>query len=109
MIKIEEIQATIEEAIKDIHYGKPQGLYDPIKYTVEQPGKRIRPVLVVLANCIYNQSIKEAIHPAVAAEVFHNFTLIHDDLMDHAAIRRGLPTVHKKWDNNTSKKAKKTF
>jgi geranylgeranyl diphosphate synthase type II len=80
----------------------PRDLYDPITYILDIGGKRIRPVLVLLSADLYGAKVKEALPAAMAVEVFHNFTLIHDDIMDAAPLRRGRETVHEKWDTNTA-------
>ncbi len=81
---------------------KPAGLYEPIAYTLSMGGKRIRPALALMACNLYTDNIEPVIAPALGIEVFHNFTLLHDDIMDRADIRRGRPTVHKRWDDNTA-------
>lgn len=78
------------------------GLYDPIKYTMEGGGKRIRPTLLLAVNDAFGGEIDQCVWPAVGVEIFHNFTLVHDDVMDRADMRRGRLTVHKKWDVNTA-------
>lgn len=83
-------------------YGSPQNLYDPLNYILGLGGKRIRPVLTLMGCELYSGTAEEAIHAALAMEVFHNFTLIHDDIMDKAPLRRGNPTVHEKWDTPTA-------
>ncbi|WP_129714080.1 polyprenyl synthetase family protein [Pedobacter sp. SYP-B3415] len=80
----------------------PQNLYAPVRYLLDLGGKRIRPVLVLMAADLFGGEPEKALHAALAIEVFHNFTLIHDDIMDQAPIRRGQPTVHEKWDTNTA-------
>ena len=80
----------------------PNHLYDPIRYTLASGGKRIRPVLVLAACNAYSNSIDKALHPALAIELFHNFTLIHDDIMDHAPLRRNQPTVYAKWGQDVA-------
>ena len=80
----------------------PRGLYHPIEYILEIGGKRIRPVLVLLSADLYATDLKKALPAATAVEIFHNFTLIHDDIMDAAPLRRGRETVHEKWDANTA-------
>lgn len=75
-------------------------LIDPVKYVLSMGGKRIRPVLALMACNIFSDKINEAIIPATGLEIFHNFTLIHDDVMDKAPVRRGFPTVHTKWNLN---------
>lgn len=80
---------------------EPDGLYAPIRYILDMGGKRMRPVLVLLSADLFGAPVPSALPAAAAVEVFHNFTLIHDDIMDAAPLRRGKPTVHKKWDTNT--------
>lgn len=80
----------------------PQKLYEPIKYTLSSGGKRIRPALVLLGCELFSTNIKDAIKPALALEIFHNFTLLHDDVMDNSEIRRKRTTVHKKWNTNVA-------
>ena len=79
----------------------PKNLYEPIDYILKLGGKRIRPVLTLMAADIFSSNFKKALPAALAVEVFHNFTLIHDDIMDAAPLRRGKATVHEKWDTNT--------
>lgn len=81
---------------------KPAGLYDPIRYTLDSGGKRLRPVLALAACDALGKDPMTAIHQAVAIEMFHNFTLLHDDVMDKASMRRGRETVHVKWDECTA-------
>jgi len=96
-----EILARVEVEIKGIELPKtPTNLYDPIRYIMGLGGKRVRPVLTLLGNQLYKGNYEDAIHHAMAVEMFHNFTLVHDDVMDSADVRRGLPTVHKKWSSN---------
>lgn len=80
----------------------PNRLYDPIRYTLASGGKRIRPVLVLAACNVFTNSIDKAMYPALAIELFHNFTLIHDDIMDHAPLRRNQPTVYSKWGQDVA-------
>ncbi|QOD59507.1 polyprenyl synthetase family protein [Polaribacter haliotis] len=80
---------------------EPKNLYEPIDYIIQLGGKRIRPVLTLMAADIFSSNYKKALPAALAVEVFHNFTLIHDDIMDDAPLRRGKVTVHEKWDLNT--------
>lgn len=80
----------------------PQHLYEPIKYTLDLGGKQIRPLLVLLSNEMFNGEIEKALNPAMAIEWFHNFTLMHDDIMDNAPLRRGNATVYSKWGINTA-------
>ena len=81
---------------------EPQRLYAPIKYGLEVGGKRIRPTLLMLAYNLSAEDIERAVMPAMAVEIFHNFTLLHDDIMDNAAVRRGRPSVPAKWGNNVA-------
>ena len=87
------------EAVNWIH--EPKNLYEPIDYILKLGGKRIRPVLTLMVSDIFSGDFKKAFPAALAVEVFHNFTLIHDDIMDAAPLRRGKATVHEKWDINT--------
>jgi geranylgeranyl diphosphate synthase, type II len=92
---------AINEEISRTKYGeKPVELYEPISYIMSLGGKRMRPLLTLLAANIYTKNWKKAVKPAIAVEVFHNFTLMHDDIMDDAPLRRGKPTVHEKWNEN---------
>ena len=81
---------------------EPQRLYAPIKYGLEMGGKRIRPTLLMLAYNLYAEDIERALMPAMAVEIFHNFTLMHDDIMDNAAVRRGRASVPAKWGDNVA-------
>ena len=82
---------------------EPRGLYDPLRYMMEIGGKRIRPRLCLLVYSLFKEDMTpEILGPAAALEVFHSFTLIHDDIMDKADVRRGVPTVYRKWDENTA-------
>jgi len=93
------LQDKINQAIKEEHFGNdPSELYDPIGYTLALGGKRLRPVLTLMACDLFGGDINNALNPALGVEIFHNFTLLHDDIMDKAPIRRGHPTVHKKWN-----------
>ena len=94
-------QKIINSRIKDINVkGQPEELYDPINYILNLKSKRVRPTLGLLSYSIFSKNINEIVKPAIALEFFHNFTLIHDDIMDNANIRRGEKTVHNKWNNN---------
>ena len=98
-----EYLERVNNAIKAIPYPQqPSHLYEPITYTMDLGGKRLRPVLVLMACEAVGGDINRAITPAIGLEMFHNFTLLHDDVMDKADIRRGKPTVHVKWDDNTA-------
>ena len=92
---------TIEQQFQEILQNKePKNLYDPIAYILMQSGKRLRPKLVNIAADMFNGDPEQVQHIAAAFEMLHNFTLIHDDIMDKAEMRRGLPTVYKKWNSN---------
>ena len=98
-----EILTLVNDYLGSLPYDRqPQSLYDPIRYTLDLGGKRIRPVLMLLAYNLYREDPERILSQACALETYHNFTLLHDDLMDNAAVRRGKPTVHKKWDANTA-------
>lgn len=93
----------IEHEINKNTYGKnPASLYEPIRYLMSIGGKRLRPVLVLLAYSLYKNDAKRMVPYATAVELFHNFTLMHDDIMDNAPLRRGNTTVHEKWNVNTA-------
>lgn len=95
--------SEFERALKALSRDKsPQNLYDPIEYLIQMGGKRIRPFLTLLAAECFGETAKSAMQAALAVEVFHNFTLMHDDIMDRAFLRRGQETVHKKWNTNTA-------
>jgi geranylgeranyl diphosphate synthase type II len=103
MFTFTELLEKINDSISNEKIGRePFSLYDPINYTLKSGGKRIRPVLVLMACNLFYDNMEEAIKPAIGLEIFHNFTLFHDDIMDHANLRRGNPTVHKKWNENTA-------
>lgn len=93
----------INAALEAISYpSQPQGLYEPISYTLSMGGKRLRPCLLLLAYSLYREDVEKALPAAMGIETYHNHTLLHDDLMDQADMRRGHPTVHKKWNENTA-------
>ena len=103
MQTIDKYIEIINNAIASIDYPQsPFGLYAPVKYQLDMGGKRVRPLLTVMACDMFGGDIEEAISPALGLEIFHNFTLLHDDVMDKADIRRGRPTVHKAWNENTA-------
>ncbi len=104
MIQETHIEDTLKEMFANLKFtAEPAGLYDPLRYMIEIGGKRIRPRLCLLTYSLYKDSFSEEIlEPAAALEVFHSFTLIHDDIMDKADVRRGVPTVYRKWDENTA-------
>lgn len=98
-----QLQEVIENAIQDINYpAQPAKLYEPIRYIMSLGGKRIRPALTLMAADLFETDILEALPAALAIETFHNFTLIHDDIMDNAPLRRGKQTVHEKWGVNNA-------
>ena len=93
----------VNTAIAAIDYpAQPEELYNPIKYVLSIGGKRVRPLLLLLTYQLYRSDYEAAMQAAVGVETYHNYTLLHDDLMDRADMRRGKPTVHKKWNNNTA-------
>ena len=94
----------IEKSLSELGYAElePRALFEPIGYTLSLGGKRVRPLLCLLATRLYSDNIATALPIARALEVFHNFTLLHDDLMDKSPIRRGQPTVYRKWNDNTA-------
>ncbi|MBL4710592.1 MAG: polyprenyl synthetase family protein [Flavobacteriales bacterium] len=98
-----ELSQQVEAEIAAFDFsGKPNELYDPIGYTMTLGGKRIRPTLCLLAAQLFGGDLKKAMNLAMAVEVFHNFTLVHDDIMDEAPIRRGKPSVHAKWNRDVA-------
>jgi geranylgeranyl diphosphate synthase type II len=103
MTTTEHLLQTLQTEIDQTSYGEsPAELYEPIRYIMALGGKRFRPLLTLLAASLYTDDWKKALKPAIAVEVFHNFTLMHDDIMDRAPLRRGKPTVHEKWNANTA-------
>ncbi|MBL4716119.1 MAG: polyprenyl synthetase family protein, partial [Bacteroidia bacterium] len=101
MIDTETLSSKIENALTSIEYTEnPKELYEPISYILSLGGKRIRPTLVLLGCEMFDGDIDQAIDPAIGIEMFHNFTLLHDDIMDNAPLRRSKPTVHEKWNTN---------
>ena len=99
----EQLLQQIHEYIGNLSYMRePMGLYDPIEYVLGLGGKRLRPVLMLLAYNLYKEDVTRIFSQAAGIETYHNFTLLHDDLMDKADMRRNKPTVHKKWDENTA-------
>ncbi|WP_242130798.1 polyprenyl synthetase family protein [Aestuariivivens marinum] len=102
MLSVEEYHQHFVTYLKDYAVTKePKNLYQPIHYILNLGGKRLRPVLTLMAADIFNSHYKEALNAALSIEVFHNFSLVHDDIMDEAPLRRGQLTVHEKWDINT--------
>ena len=103
MYNWEELRDIINGFIEKLEFERePRDLYAPIRYTLAQSGKRVRPVLFLMAYNIYKESVEDALYPAVAMETYHNYTLIHDDVMDRATIRRGKPTVCAKWGDTAA-------
>jgi geranylgeranyl diphosphate synthase type II len=103
MLSFKDCLSIINREIQAIQYPEnPSGLYDPIAYLLALKGKKIRPAFTLLACNLYRDEVDAAIRPALAWEIFHNFTLMHDDVMDKADLRRGQPTVHKKWSENVA-------
>lgn len=101
MNKIKEYQKIINSKIKQVGIlGKPDELYDPINYILSLKSKRVRPTLSLLSYSLFKEDLIKITKPSIALEFFHNFTLIHDDIMDNADIRRGKDTIHKKWNKN---------
>lgn len=102
MLHIEKFQEAVINHFETICLDKePKNLYEPVSYILELGGKRIRPVLTLMSTAIFNGDPIKALPAATAVEVFHNFSLVHDDIMDDAPLRRGKPTVHEKWNINT--------
>ncbi|TAH24725.1 MAG: polyprenyl synthetase family protein [Cytophagales bacterium] len=101
ILSTNNILKKINTEINTFKYGShPQNLYEPISYLMDLGGKRLRPMLVCYAYSLFENDISTIIKPSIAVEIFHNFTLMHDDIMDNAPLRRGKPTVHEKWNNN---------
>jgi len=100
---VESYIKEIEQGLKAYEFGKqPNQLYEPIRYILSLGGKRMRPVLTLMACELFDTSYQKALLPALGVEVFHNFTLLHDDIMDGAPLRRGMATVHEKWNASTA-------
>lgn len=103
MYSVAELTEKVTTALEQLPYDRqPQGLYAPIKYVLSLGGKRIRPVLMLMAYNMYREDVDRIMPVALGLEVYHNFTLLHDDLMDRADVRRGKPCVHKVWNDNTA-------
>lgn len=103
MFTASQLLDKINNHISEIQFTRtPEGLYKPIEYILSLGGKRIRPVLMLMAYNLYREDITSIYDPAAAIEVYHNHTLLHDDLMDRSDMRRGKPTVHKVWNDNTA-------
>lgn len=101
MQELQEYQSILEKRIDELEFPKsPQNLYDPLRYFLTLGGKRTRPTLTMLGCSLFGEPGIKALNAAMAVELFHNFTLIHDDIMDDAPLRRGKETVHEKWNTN---------
>ena len=101
MIMKEYIKFFEDYLKKELKYNKPESLYDPVKYILEAGGKRLRPLITLYVSELFNGRRTAALPAAAALEIFHNFTLAHDDIMDNSSIRRGKKTINAKWDDNT--------
>ena len=98
-----ELLQQVEQALAALPYDRvPQRLYDPVRYVLSLGGKRVRPVLMLLAYNLYKEDVASIMSVALGVETYHNYTLLHDDVMDRAEVRRGKPCVHKVWDDNTA-------
>jgi geranylgeranyl diphosphate synthase, type II len=98
---LKDFQQALNQEFSQQTYGEnPHELYEPIRYLMDLGGKRMRPLMTLMATALFTDDWQKAVRPASAVEVFHNFTLMHDDIMDKAPIRRGKPTVHEKWNDN---------
>ncbi len=96
-----QVKELVDKAIVNLSYNvEAEKLIDPVKYFLSMGGKRLRPVMAIMACNLFIDKIEDAILPATGLEVFHNFTLVHDDIMDHSSLRRNYPTVHNKWSIN---------
>lgn len=103
MNTLPNLQLLIEQAVTGLKYPvQPAELYEPITYILSVGGKRMRPALLLMACDLFGGDVNKALQPALAIEVFHNFTLVHDDIMDNAPLRRGKVTVHEKWNPNVA-------
>ena len=101
MYSPEELLKKVNQTLDGLAYDRqPVTLYEPIRYVLSLGGKRIRPVLMLLAYQLYKDDSERIMQQAIGLETYHNFTLLHDDVMDQADLRRGHPTVHKKWNDN---------
>jgi len=99
----EKIIVRLNQEIESASFGlNPQELYDPIKYIMQLGGKRLRPLLTLFGAYLFNDDLSKTYKPALSVELFHNFTLMHDDIMDNAPLRRNKPTVHEKWNTNAA-------
>ena len=103
LLTFPQLLERVNAHIETLDYAhEPMHLYEPVKYILSLGGKRIRPAMMLMAYNMYRDDVEQILDPALALEIYHNFTLLHDDLMDNADVRRGKPTVHKCWDANTA-------
>ena len=103
MKTFDEITQIVSSELEQVNWNQePKGLYEPIGYVLSMGGKRIRPALTLMACNLFSDNVQPAVNTALGLEIFHNFTLLHDDIMDRADVRRGRTTVHKKWNDNTA-------
>ena len=103
MYTVDELRAIIKEELDKKEYiQEPYSLFEPILYILEDGGKRLRPLLTLMAYNLYREDIEKVLKSAIGIEIFHNYTLLHDDVMDDAELRRGRPAVHKKWNSNVA-------
>ena len=103
MYTIEQLRDIVKsEMAKQEYVEEPYSLFEPIKYILEDGGKRLRPILTLMAYNLYREDIERVLKSAIGIEIFHNYTLLHDDVMDDAELRRGRLTVHKKWNSNVA-------
>ena len=99
----QQLLGKVNAYLKQMPYSRPpKGLYEPIAYELDLGGKRVRPVLMLMAYNLYREDVDTILPQAAGLETYHNHTLLHDDVMDHADMRRGKPTVHNVWDENTA-------
>ena len=101
MIMTKYIKIFEDYLKKELKYIKPENLYNPVKYLLESGGKRLRPIIALNVSELLGGKISDTLPAAAALEIFHNFTLAHDDIMDNSILRRGKKTINSKWDNNT--------
>ena len=103
MFTTNELLEKINRHISELKFTRqPEGLYEPVSYVLSLGGKRIRPLLMLMAYNLYKEDVEQIFSPATGIEVYHNYTLLHDDLMDKAEMRRGKSTVHKVWNENAA-------
>ena len=103
MYSIDQLREIVNAELQKQEYvEKPYSLFEPIQYILEDGGKRLRPVLALMAYNLYRDDIEKALKSAIGIEIFHNYTLLHDDVMDDAELRRGRLSVHKKWNSNVA-------